>query len=79
MARRARRAGGRRPAGGLDPHPRHSDVSPEEAEETPSNGRVVLVTGGSRGIGLACARWFLAHGDRVAVTSRSGSVDIGPI
>jgi 3-oxoacyl-[acyl-carrier protein] reductase len=33
---------------------------------------VVLVTGGSRGIGLACAQWFLARGDRVAVTSRSG-------
>lgn len=32
------------------------------------SGRVVLVTGGSRGIGLACARWFLDHGDRVAVT-----------
>ncbi len=45
-------------------------------------GRVVLVTGGSRGIGLACARWFLARGDRVAVTSRSGhveeEVDLGP-
>jgi 3-oxoacyl-[acyl-carrier protein] reductase len=36
---------------------------------------VVLITGGSRGIGLACARWFLAQGDRVAVTSRSGEVD----
>jgi len=33
--------------------------------------RVVLVTGGSRGIGLACARHFLALGDRVAVTYRS--------
>ena len=42
-------------------------------------GRVVLVTGGSRGIGLACARWFSARGDRVAVTSRSGAIegDIG--
>ena len=34
-------------------------------------GRVVLVTGGNRGIGLACARAFAALGDRVAVTYRS--------
>ena len=33
-------------------------------------GRVVLVTGGSRGIGLACARRFQSLGDRVAVTYR---------
>jgi NAD(P)-dependent dehydrogenase (short-subunit alcohol dehydrogenase family) len=33
-------------------------------------GRVVLVTGGSRGIGLACARRLQAAGDRVAVTYR---------
>lgn len=38
-------------------------------------GRVVLITGGSRGIGWACAQWFLARGDRVAVTSRSGVVE----
>lgn len=33
--------------------------------------RVVLVTGGTRGIGLACARAFADGGDRVAVTYRS--------
>ena len=35
-------------------------------------GRVVLVTGGSRGIGLATARAFAAAGDRVAITHRRG-------
>jgi 3-oxoacyl-[acyl-carrier protein] reductase len=37
-----------------------------------------LVTGGTRGIGLACARSFAANGDRVAVLSRSTSVDEFP-
>jgi NAD(P)-dependent dehydrogenase (short-subunit alcohol dehydrogenase family) len=34
-------------------------------------GRNVLVTGGSKGIGLACAAAFLAEGARVAICSRS--------
>ncbi len=37
--------------------------------------RTVLVTGGSRGIGLGCARAFAAEGHRVAVTSSSTPVD----
>ncbi|MFM8814687.1 MAG: SDR family NAD(P)-dependent oxidoreductase, partial [Actinomycetes bacterium] len=36
-----------------------------------SSPRVVLITGGSRGIGLACARHFAALGDHVAVTYNS--------
>ena len=36
-----------------------------------STGRVVLITGGSRGIGLATAQRFAALGDRVAVTYNS--------
>jgi 3-oxoacyl-[acyl-carrier protein] reductase len=36
-----------------------------------SDPRVVLITGGSRGIGLACARRFQALGDHVAVTYHS--------
>jgi NAD(P)-dependent dehydrogenase (short-subunit alcohol dehydrogenase family) len=34
-------------------------------------GKIVLVTGGSKGIGLACARAFLAEGGRVAIVSRN--------
>jgi NAD(P)-dependent dehydrogenase (short-subunit alcohol dehydrogenase family) len=35
------------------------------------SGKVVLITGGSKGIGLACAAAFAAEGARVAICSRS--------
>ncbi|MEY2959296.1 MAG: 3-oxoacyl-[acyl-carrier-protein] reductase [Actinomycetota bacterium] len=41
-------------------------------DDTPTHRpRIVLVTGGSRGIGLACAERFRALGDHVAVTFNS--------
>ena len=43
-----------------------SDTAPAD-----TGGRVVLVTGGNRGIGLTCARAFASAGHRVAVTYRS--------
>jgi NAD(P)-dependent dehydrogenase (short-subunit alcohol dehydrogenase family) len=35
------------------------------------DAKVVLVTGGSKGIGLACARQFVAEGARVVISSRA--------
>ena len=34
------------------------------------DGKVVFITGGSKGIGLACARAFATEGSRVAIASR---------
>jgi 3-oxoacyl-[acyl-carrier protein] reductase len=45
---------------------------------TTAEPRTVLVTGGARGIGLACAEAFAAAGDRVAVLSRSSTTDAFP-
>ncbi len=44
---------------------------------TAATPRVVLITGGSRGIGLACAQRFKALGDHVAVTYNSSPPPTG--
>jgi len=41
--------------------------------DTAPAGRIALITGGSRGIGLACARALQAAGDRLVVTYKSAA------
>lgn len=48
-----------------------TDTLPDTDIAPNTDGRVVLVTGGSRGIGLACAHRLASRGDRVAVTYHS--------
>ena len=44
--------------------------------DTAGNSRVALVTGGARGIGLACALALRGAGHRVAVTYRTSAPDV---
>ncbi len=58
---------------GSDPVPRRG----LEQIASPPVSRSVLVTGGNRGIGRAIAEAFVASGDQVAVTYRSGEPPTG--
>jgi len=54
-----------------------SSEAGKSANESPPRSRVVLVTGGSKGIGRSIAGRFAAAGHRVAATYRSGEVPAG--
>ena len=50
-------------------------TGPGAGNTSADSGRVVLVTGGNRGIGLAIAGAFADGGDRVAITYRANPVE----
>ncbi|WP_043445222.1 beta-ketoacyl-ACP reductase [Arthrobacter sp. L77] len=52
-------------------------MAPDADSTTTASGRSVLITGGNRGIGLAIAKVFVANGDKVAITYRSGEIPEG--
>lgn len=52
---------------------------PERSRKALNHSRVVLITGGNRGIGYAIAQEFLVGGHKVAVTVRTGTGPAGAL
>ncbi len=46
---------------------------PQNLGSSPASGRRIVITGGGSGIGLAAARLFLEHGDRVVISGRQAA------
>ncbi|MBP0491202.1 type I polyketide synthase [Pararoseomonas indoligenes] len=54
------------------------EEEPRPAAWSPRSGGTILVTGGTSGFGLECAKWLAAHGaERIALVSRRGPATPG--
>ena len=58
--------------------PDETSTMPDTAEDFSFDGRVVLVTGGSRGLGRAFSRCFASHGASVVINSLGSADDEHP-
>ena len=53
-------------------------MTEENTVDTSLNGRTALITGASKGLGLATAKAFYSHGAKVVLLAR-GAADLPPL